>query len=274
MTANFHRQQIGFKVWKMKPTKAMPVAHAHTDIEIVFLLKGEITHLGSYGYETLKENQGYVFWAGFPHRKLDNSDDCEGIWITLPIAWLVNSSLSEAEKNLLFKGKYLYFKDNNIFKYQFTQWLDEYQKEDFQHNQIIYLEIEAFLKRLCMNKAKKSFKKVNHIQGKDKLIKAVQYISKHYLDDLSIDDISKVIKLHPKYFLQSFKKTYGTSVWDFLTQLRIAHAQHLLVMTSKNIAEIVYASGFKSTAPFYQAFRKFCNNVSPMAYRKNISKLD
>jgi AraC-like DNA-binding protein len=63
-----------------------------------------------------------------------------------------------------------------------------------------------------------------------------------------------------------FRKSFGISIGDYITQYRIAHAQRLLVTTTMNVSEIALDSGFGSVSRFYTAFKQVCE-MSPGAYR-------
>jgi len=271
-----HNSQIGFKVWKQKTKKTMKVSHTHSDIEINFMINGELTYLSAYGRETIRAGQAFAFWGGLPHKTISKSDDSEGIWITLPISWVLQSNISENSIHDLFKGLYLRDsdKERDPFRYhQFSLWLEDYESQKIELHRIIQIELEAYLSRLGIKQNENKKRYIKHTGPQDKIIKITQYLNKNYIKDIKIDSVAKHIDLHPKYLSSLFKSTYGMSLWGYITQLRIAHAQHLLAMTSKSVTEISYASGFNSVAPFYQAFKKYCSDEKPLSYRKKCKSI-
>jgi len=58
------------------------------------------------------------------------------------------------------------------------------------------------------------------------------------------------------------------SVWEYVTRLRVSHAQRLLITTDTKVVDVALESGFASVAPFSQAFRTYANQQRPLAYRR------
>ena len=91
-------------------------------------------------------------------------------------------------------------------------------------------------------------------------------IAQRYTEPLTVEQIGKKVGLHPNYAMSLFKKTFGTTLIDYLTHHRISHAQRLLATTEKKIVEVAFSSGFNSISRFNEAFRRACG-CSPREYR-------
>ena len=74
--------------------------------------------------------------------------------------------------------------------------------------------------------------------------------------------------LHPKYLMRVFKKLCGVSVWEYLTRLRVSHAQRLLITSDMKVLDVAMESGFSSVAPFYAAFAAHTRGIRPLRYRR------
>jgi AraC-like DNA-binding protein len=92
-------------------------------------------------------------------------------------------------------------------------------------------------------------------------------IAQNYTEPLTIDDISREVGLHPNYAMGLFKKTFGTTLIDYLTRHRVSHAHRLLATTDDKIVDVAFSSGFSSISRFNEAFRRACGS-SPRDYRK------
>jgi len=57
-------------------------------------------------------------------------------------------------------------------------------------------------------------------------------------------------------------------VWEYLTRLRVSHAQRLLITTDLKVLDIAMESGFASVAPFYAAFAAHTPGLRPLDYRR------
>jgi transcriptional regulator GlxA family with amidase domain len=64
-----------------------------------------------------------------------------------------------------------------------------------------------------------------------------------------------------------FRRECGLAIWQYLTRLRVSHAQVELLCTDKTVLSIALDAGFGSLARFYAAFQKECG-LAPGEYRK------
>ena len=69
-------------------------------------------------------------------------------------------------------------------------------------------------------------------------------------------------------FLILFKKYSGKTLIDYLTNIRMLHAEKMLVYTKAPVIEIANNVGYGNPSFFSQKFKKYFK-VSPMEYRKN-----
>lgn len=100
---------------------------------------------------------------------------------------------------------------------------------------------------------------------------SLQYIEKHYKEDLSINKLAENVHLHPNYYIKVFKHTYGKTPMKYLQEIRIAHAKYALLNTNKSIGEIGLACGFNSQTYFTSVFTKECK-LSPINFRNKFKR--
>ena len=89
---------------------------------------------------------------------------------------------------------------------------------------------------------------------------------------LTTDEIARAVGLHPNYAMALFRKTFGTTMVEFLLQHRLSHAQRLLVTTDDPIIEVGAAAGFQSLSRFNEFFKQACGHP-PRVYRKSHQKV-
>ena len=82
------------------------------------------------------------------------------------------------------------------------------------------------------------------------------YIAQNYRNPIKISDIGKAVGLHPDHANAIFRKAFGRTLTEYITEERISHAQRALLTTEKNITEIAFESGFNTISRFNAAFRK------------------
>lgn len=107
----------------------------------------------------------------------------------------------------------------------------------------------------------------NRQSGVD-LMKIRLYMEQHYHEPLSIERLAQLANISPKYFVDLFKKTYGHSAIDYLTDLRINRAKRYLVETEYRVREIAQKVGYSDEFYFSRKFKKEVG-VSPSAFIRN-----
>jgi AraC-like DNA-binding protein len=220
-----------------------------------------------------------AFWAAIPHQIIEFGTTTEYFVVTIPFAWFLQCKLPDMFVQQLLKGEMHSepLRDLGRFDHaRFAQWEDDLKNPREETNDIVMLELEARLLRLasCVaNKAGRSGKdRTRHLalpDGKlNKVEKMACIIAQRYTEQLTINDISEQVGLHPNYAMNLFKKAFGTTLIDYLTHHRVSHAQRLLATTDDKIVDVAFSSGFNSISRFNEAFRRACG-CSPREYRFN-----
>ncbi len=105
----------------------------------------------------------------------------------------------------------------------------------------------------------------------DQLIKKLYTIQGIISSDISIQhsiqELSRQVGLNDFLVKKEFKHVFGTTIFEYTMQLRIATAQRLLIHSQKPIYEISEAVGYKNATHFTAAFKK-AEGMTPKQYRK------
>lgn len=93
-------------------------------------------------------------------------------------------------------------------------------------------------------------------------------IKEHYAENISLRELSKKYYINNAYLGQMFKKQFGVSFKDYLTDYRIKEAARMLVSTDKKVINIAEDVGYKDSDYFVQKFieRMGC---TPSKYRSD-----
>ncbi|WP_276165345.1 helix-turn-helix domain-containing protein [Zobellia alginiliquefaciens] len=83
---------------------------------------------------------------------------------------------------------------------------------------------------------------------------------------LSISELCRKSGLSPCKLQEGFKLMHGTTVTDYIREVRIEKAEELIKNTDLNISEVVYSIGFTSRSYFSKIFRNKYN-CSPKQYK-------
>ncbi len=97
--------------------------------------------------------------------------------------------------------------------------------------------------------------------------KVFQYIHQHSAETVSLTEMATLINLSESAFCKFFKRTTGKTFSDYVAEIRIGHACHLLSESDDTISEIAYRSGFESLTYFNRVFLRK-KGVRPREFRK------
>lgn len=229
--------------------------HKHHHIEVNYLLKGEMKYLFKGEVVSISQDMFTLFWAGLPHQMIERSEGVEMIWIYIPLSWFMSWNLPKEFKGEVLQGAFLWDQlptDGAMLE----RWHRDCGKGG-ELKEISILEIEARLRRMGL-KYKRVSQKADEVANplSVKISTICNYLSDHLDEEISANEIAKHINLHPNYMMTIFKKELGYSINQYITRLRIAKAQKLLVTTEQKVIQIAYACGFQTMSRFYTAFHQ------------------
>ncbi len=235
----------------------MARAHSHPDVEINVVLAGTIRYFFSGRFHEIRAGEAAVFWAGMPHQTLAKASSLEGIWMTLPLPWLLRWKNAGTLAERLMAGNMVSFASSVTTREAFAQWVQDFHSHDAALREILAAEIECLLSRVSLNLASTPRKRSTPPSGMEKLTAVTSFLGRNYRDDLSVSTIAHAVRLHPKYLLTLFRRSCGMTLWEYVTRLRLAQAQRLLLTTNRTVLDIALDAGFGSASAFYQAFRRY-----------------
>jgi AraC family transcriptional regulator, melibiose operon regulatory protein len=250
-------------------------SHHHSEIELNFVEQGRLVYL--YGNQEIELAAGRlaVFWGSIPHH-ISRLDETTGMyWLTLPLAVFVRWGLPEAFTQQILSGAFLVEPEPvqaEVDRIQFQRWQSDLFSAAEERKKTLLLEVEARLRRLAYKMETEragnppvktsgddppGFKKARSMAG---------FIIAHYTELISVEQVAEAADLNPDYATRLFRRHFQASILEYLTRYRLAHAQRLLVTTSKPVAEVTREAGFGSTSRFYAAF-KAAFGISPGKFR-------
>ena len=104
---------------------------------------------------------------------------------------------------------------------------------------------------------------------KKDILKAKEYIEKHYQENLTLEILAGHIHMNPYYFSSYFKKNAGENFKDYVNRVRVEHAVSLLISTDKKTYEIAAEVGFRDVRSFTEVFSRTYGET-PNSYRRRV----
>ena len=103
------------------------------------------------------------------------------------------------------------------------------------------------------------------------LDKIIDYVHKHYNEDLSLMEISEELHLNYYYLSSYFKNQTNENLTSYINNVRIQKAKQLLTDSDLNIAEVSKQVGFTDHNYFSKVFKKY-TKMTPTSYRRKQGK--
>lgn len=97
------------------------------------------------------------------------------------------------------------------------------------------------------------------------------YINWHVCENIRVADIADYFGYNGKYLSAMFKKWSGSSIKQYIIQVKMDHAKAELTDTNHSISQIGYSIGYNDPHNFANAFKK-ATGLTPGDYRKSYSK--
>jgi len=104
--------------------------------------------------------------------------------------------------------------------------------------------------------------------GRENLAEAIKkYLHRNYSRKITLDDLSAHFGCCKSSIMNNFRQSFGTTVVDYLTKIRLQEAERLICSTERSIKEIALSCGFADKNYFSRIFNSKYN-CSPSQYRQ------
>ena len=248
----------------------------HNEIEVNLLDRGALTYMVGGRRVRIPAGRLAMFWAAIPHR-IVAFDRCSPYRVmTLPLGWFLHWRLDERLVGPVLHGEVVLDADVSAYdadRLRFDSWMRDAGSTETEARRVCLLEVEARMRRFAM-----AMPRVPHRAGRralpalgDGAIGRAEamaaYIAGAYTEPVTPAGIARHVGLHKNYAMAVFRRAFGGTLVDHITQHRLSHAQRLLATTDDRIADIAFASGFGSLSRFNEAFRR-AFACTPRSYRR------
>ncbi len=117
---------------------------------------------------------------------------------------------------------------------------------------------------------------IHHVVGNEKeeagaVEKTVQYIMSHVEDELTVEGLAARVYMSPNYLTRCFKKKYGKTVMEYITDHRLSLAEELLKNTTLSVTMISAKVGYPNYTYFTKQFKKF-SGLTPSRFREKYGR--
>jgi len=209
----------------------------------------------------------------------DSAEDSHVLARVEQAVWLKNPE--ELEKSVLFLFE-KYQKKTRVshiyIRYLFTtlmsyllQALPDTSQSDFEKTAAAIYSLQHFENireyiQSCLDQVLKKLQE--EVQAPKHSIQIVkQYIHSHYMDALSLSQLSEIVYLSPKHLSNTFSQTTGISLNKYIRNVRMEKAKDLLLHSNMKVTDISISVGYPNSSYFCKLFLEETNQ-SPEKYRQ------
>ena len=253
---------------KCEPSHSFgPASRNHFLFHYIISGKGTLTIQGTDGLDhrfELGKDEGFLLWPGQVTLYIaDNQIPWHYMWIefdglraqeALSIAGFSNmqpvyrSTKTELREALKYEAQYI---------------AEHYDASPYELIGHLYLFLDLLTKSLT-NKILQPKNRLRNFYVHE----AVAYIERHYMEDISVEEIAANSGLNRSYFGKIFRDEMGSTPQHFILNYRMVKATELLLHTEKSIAEISGLVGYPNQLHFSRAF-KGVYGLSPRQWKND-----
>jgi len=127
--------------------------------------------------------------------------------------------------------------------------------------------IGNMLEKILENNPLLTFKKDEASHEQKYVLTAIDYIEKHYAEEITPEDVAKKCNISLSHLQHLFIKLTCEGIATTIRRKRIERACELLISTHRSVREIAISCGFYDTNYFSVVFKRV-RGVTPLEFRK------
>lgn len=244
-----------------RPVNGQCDQHFHSNIEIIYVLDGEIDVM--INGETRRMSKGGAAVSNsYDIHAYHTPEFSKTVFLIIPVNMVPYYKTIIDSRHFIFP-----FLEPGPYSVQLEtaiEFLDEFDRTEGSMVSMgyIYVILGVFLKELDLVSDALNEGAANLMR--DILI----FLEKNYLSPLKISDLANRFGYNYSYLSRIFNSYINRGFNGYLNMLRARHAARLIQVSTQNLHEISYQSGFSSVRTFNRAFSSLYK-MTPLEYKKH-----
>lgn len=272
--------ESSFNILQKKGIEFYNQWHFHPEVELIYIHKGRGTRFIGTDVHRFEPGELFLFGSNLAH-----------MWRCDPEYFLESSKLKAEVSIVYFHHDFLGDKFFNIPELKSIESLLEKAKLGIKITGNTKVRVKelmgrlhsttgleriitllTILEKMATSKEKQFINPVYHEVKIEKseasrLNKVFQYVSDNFQRKITLCEIASIANLSAKAFCRYFKSKTRKTFYDFLLEVRVAHACNLLLEKDMTIYEVCYDSGFNNLSNFNRYFKKITHKT-PTNYKR------
>lgn len=262
--ASFYQTKISVPAFEFK-------WHYHPEFELTYILKGNGYRVVGNAHEHFSEGDLVLLGSNLPHTwcgRLDDGAPSEALVIQFSKEFIepflklnesqsIQKLLDLSQRGLCFDNCQLIV--NQINNLSNTSGIDS------------ILSLISILNQLSKGLSRplttENYHGIITKQFESRVNKVCTHLQQHFHEAITLKQVADLVFMSESNFCKFFKKATGTTFSDYVNNLRINEACHLLLYSDDTICHIANACGFTSLSYFNRVFLKKKKHT-PSEFRK------
>ena len=243
--------------------------HWHEHLELWYLETGEVTVSHNGQQSVLHGGDLAIANSNELHAAYSVSKELTAFWVIIDPKFF-NTELSRGH----FVFQNVIVGDKKVKRF-FEDIFEEYQRQAVGYDMAIKAKLFELLVYLVRSHICRQITQEEYVVRANKLeriLPAVQYIENHYNTEISYQELAQLLNVSKYHFCHLFKEATGKTVVQYINDVRLDKAYHLLKNTDMNITQISMSVGFNDMNYFSRLFRKH-KNVPPSKVRSQETRV-
>lgn len=254
--------------------------HIHSAVELLFIIRGRFRMFCEETEHIVSAGEAILFPSNTIHRIYALEDDGLYYVLKLPSSFVLSFASSEQAATYLLSlalyhvGAKLQWNREECMANGITDCIRHLirESEATAYASDIAIKIHAakilliVLREMEQGKWPRPLEEQNEVLTR-RIYDTIVYINRHYSEELTMEDCSRMCFVSYSYFSRKFKQITGKTFKNYLLATRINHAQKALMATEKPITQIALECGFNNMAYFSAIYKKM-KGISPSAERE------
>lgn len=242
--------------------------HWHKELELVYMIKGHLDVCINGKQKTIYDNELYFVNSEVIHVTDIEDDNKINMYLVVLLSYEfmrqffpdIDSIVFDVDTNKEAKANII-SSMQNIVKH--CENSNDIFGDIKKYEEILKIYYEL-LKHCAVYKRNNFVIKAPKNFGHAK--KVIEYVGKHYTDEITLNDMAELAELSPAYFSKYFKDITGTSFCKYLNGIRLEHALKDMITQNMSVTDAAFNNGF----PNVKSFITLCKKVygyTPAQYR-------
>jgi AraC-like DNA-binding protein len=247
--------------------------HYHPEYELTLIEQGSGKRLVGDSYETFAEGDLVLVGPQLPHTWVSNevahggssatviqfSEDFIGSFLQHQEFHCLKSLLEQAKRGLYFPRSRATALNEQVKALA--------GKEGIEMVTGLLSILDSLAGQKAQLLASPYFQAMRGEENERRINKVCRYVQKHSTGKISLPEAARLTHLSESAFCKFFKRATGKTFSDYVNDIRIGHACHLLTESDRPIGTIAHDAGFETLTYFNRIFLKK-KGLRPTEFRK------